>query len=541
MRSIFGNLTCVGLIFGRPASTPRRRAPSRCRPTLEQLERREVPALFTVTSLVDGDPGSLRDAILQSNATPGHNDIEFAVTGTHALSAQFGELRITNGDVTIKAPPGEPEILDAGRQGFRVLHINASGDVTTILIGLIITDGQVDGLNTGGGGIRVDQGNLTLIGVTVSNCSAPTGGGIFAEGRNMSLVGCTIQNNLIAGSFVVGGGGGAYFYGDTLTVTDCTFDGNSSSYGSAGGGLASSARNSNTIRASTFSNNVANTAGGGLSIDSGEIIDCRFVGNTGGSGGGLSAYMATVSGCTFSNNSAPAGRFGGGACLQLGRIVNGTFDHNSAAGSGGGLFANGIDIRGSTFSNNTALNGGGIFAGAFGVMSLTNCTLAGNVAARNGGGLYVNVLRVNLDYCTVAANQAGSGPSGGNGGGVFVTSDSRARAALHASIVALNTAADGVDVFGAALSYGYNLIGNGDGHVWSHSDLVGTTGKEIDPKLDPLCNYGGPTQTMRLRADSPAIAHGDPNDFPLTDQRGRARPAASVPCIGAFELYPDDL
>jgi hypothetical protein len=130
----------------------------------------------------------------------------------------------------------------------------------------------------------------------------------------------------------------------------------------------------------------------------------------------------------------------------------------------------------------------------------------------------------------------------GHGGGVFVSGGPLAHLLLHASIVALNAATEGADIFGAVTSNGYNLIGNGDGSSgWSAGDLVGTTGQEIDPLLDPLCDYGGPTQTMRLRAGSPAIASGDPNAFPLTDQRGRCRPAACVPCIGAFELYPDDL
>src|SRR5207302_1671196 len=47
-----------------------RRSPRRCvRPTVEALEDRCLLATFTVTNNSDAGPGSLRDAILSSNAT----------------------------------------------------------------------------------------------------------------------------------------------------------------------------------------------------------------------------------------------------------------------------------------------------------------------------------------------------------------------------------------------------------------------------------------------------------------------------------------
>src|SRR4051812_8541632 len=68
-----------------------RRAPSRVpaarpgfRPRLEALEGRLAPAVFTVTNVNDSGAGSLRQAILSSNATPGLDTINFNVPGAGA-------------------------------------------------------------------------------------------------------------------------------------------------------------------------------------------------------------------------------------------------------------------------------------------------------------------------------------------------------------------------------------------------------------------------------------------------------------------------
>src|SRR5262249_8362097 len=64
---------------------------SRSRPRLTPLERRDAPAVFTVSSTADSGEGSLRQAILDANAPPGADQIRVSLTGpsatVHLLSA----------------------------------------------------------------------------------------------------------------------------------------------------------------------------------------------------------------------------------------------------------------------------------------------------------------------------------------------------------------------------------------------------------------------------------------------------------------------
>jgi hypothetical protein len=85
------------------------------------------------------------------------------------------------------------------------------------------------------------------------------------------------------------------------------------------------------------------------------------------------------------------------------------------------------------------------------------------------------------------------------------------------------------------------LIGDGSGmSILTNlgGNLVGTSTTPIDPRLDPLQNNGGPTQTLALLADSPAIGHADSAKAPAADQRGipRLDETGEATDIGAFEF-----
>src|SRR5262249_21838325 len=140
----------------RPSHSPRRRF----RPLVEGLEGRWAPA--TVTSLADGGPGSLREAIA---LTPpgGTGDFQSGLTGTITLTA--GQLTLDK-DLTL-AGPGADVLTVSGNRASRVFEITPA--VTVALSGLRIANGT--GPSPGGGGIY-NAGVLTVTGSTLSSNSA---------------------------------------------------------------------------------------------------------------------------------------------------------------------------------------------------------------------------------------------------------------------------------------------------------------------------------------------------------------------------------
>ena len=157
-----------------------------------------------------------------------------------------------------------------------------------------------------------------------------------------------------------------------------------------------------------------------------------------------------------------------------------------------------LTVTDSTVSGNFAGSGGGL--GNFGsTVIFTNVTLSGNFATDDGGGIYAS-----------GATAVGN------------------------TIVAGNTAPVATDMSGAMSSQGHNLIGDGTGGSgYSPTDLVGSMTDPIDPLLAPLQNNGGPTPTMALSPDSPALNAGDPAQLGSPEQRGVVRSGGVN--IGAYQ------
>jgi len=197
-------------------------------------------------------------------------------------------------------------------------------------------------------------------------------------------------------------------------------------------------------------------------------------------------------------------------------------------------------------SNNSGEFGGGIYSFQA-TTTLTNSTVSGNTAGASGGGIYNISATLNLSSVTVTNNRLTNTSCTFCSGGIFNNGSSN----LNNTIVAGNTAANASSspdfTGGVSSTSSFNIIGNNQGTTGitggTRNNQVGTPASPIDPRLEPLADNGGPTQTHALLADSPAIDKG--SSFGLTtDQRGLTRPvdlanytnAADGADIGAFEV-----
>src|SRR5262249_33833408 len=159
----------------------------------------------------------------------------------------------------------------------------------------------------------------------------------------------------------------------------------------------------------------------------------------------------------------------------------------------------------------------------------TNSTLSGNSAGK-GGGIWTLAGMLTVTSSTLSGNSASVG------GGIATGSD-QTKVTARNTIIAGNVGDSSPDVLGFLNSQGHNLIGDGrGGEGFTDTDLVGTADQPIDPRLEPLGDYGGPTQTQRPLPGSPAVDAGDNTDAPDTDQRGLPRIVNSIIDIGAVEL-----
>ncbi|MGH7790042.1 MAG: choice-of-anchor Q domain-containing protein [Candidatus Binatia bacterium] len=309
-------------------------------------------------------------------------------------------------------------------------------------------------------------------------------------------------------------GGGIENYGD-LTLTDVVVSGNQTqsdnteSADAPGGGICNAA--TLQLRNCTITGNRAADVGGGLHNK-----------------GILSMMMTTVS-----QNTTGTDKGGGVSNFNKATIILSTIAGNTAVGAGGGIEnAGGMTLTHSTISGNTGENGGGIHN--VGDLHMTDATIALNTARKSGGAI-VNEQNGSLtgslkgNGLTIAANKAAD-----RGGVVTITP---ATLKLANSILAGNIpGACG----GVLLSAGYNLIQDKGCRI--AGSLTGVI-RDTDPKLGPLADNGGPTQTMALLAGSPAIHAGNPatpgsgkGACEQSDQRGIARPSGVACDVGAFEL-----
>ena len=325
------------------------------------------------------------------------------VTDYETVTLVGGELLIFNG-LTLTTLNDVELTIDAGETSrlFAITDPTSAGgvDVTLKNLSLINGDVAIDDRGGLGGAIYTTEG-LTLENVTITNVTAAShGGAIYSLSGGLTLTDVTIDN-----AESTNGDGGAInlqtdaFAATHLTVMNSTAGGSGGAIYITDGSTFSLTSNANGI--SEIHDNESGSYGGGIYFSGGNmtITDAYIYDNAAASdkdGGGLyvnSSGNITITTSTFGNNTAGTG--------------NG---NTAARGAGIFVYAGSLSMTNSTISGNTATkNGGGLYFDGT-TLELTYVTIANNYAGDgyHGGGVYMNNGSLTMTNTVIAQNYAGT-------------------------------------------------------------------------------------------------------------------------------------
>ena len=403
----------------------------------------------------------------------------------------------------------------------------------------------------GGGGVCNDTGALTMTNCVISkNATASfcSGGGILNRGGIVTITDCFIAGNSA-------GSGGGICNGGIFTITHCTISENT-----RGGGM------NNSYGTVTMNDSIitANTGSGIFDYNgTTTMTNCSVTKNTNGGistiGDATNDGPMTLVNCIISENTASS--TGGGITNWDGTVIliNCTVSRNSIISKSSSLEGGGITnydgtmiMKGCLVSDNKLSSSfpytvGGCYGGGIsnsGILSMVNCAVLRNSiyissAESNsyGGGIYNNDT-LTLVNCTVAGNTSSVSAldSKSCGGGVYTGAS--AKLTLNNTIVALNSAALGNDIYCEktrfSLCNAYNTLS-------SFSEWDTSVSNYIYDPAKPLF-ADAKNGDYSLAANSQAINRGnntyvvDLENKPIqTDLAGKARIANGVVDLGAYE------
>ena len=274
---------------------------------LMRLEERIVlDATFTVDNSNDAGAGSLRQAVLDANANPGHDNINFSQNVSGQTIALAGsDIDITDA-VSIDGSNANVTVSGNGNSG--VFNIDANNQRTD-LTGLTITDGS-------GAAVLVSNGGLYMNNCWLTNSNDPNNlqAGLTIEANGSA----TVENSVITGN---NGGYGGVLNKGNITIMNSTISGN---HGSKGGGITNFAGGTAGIYESLIVGNTLNgaLAGGAgiynigdLTVVNGTISGNSTLGNTPGAhiyGGIFNDGTALIANSTIADNDSDSDNNGVG-------------------------------------------------------------------------------------------------------------------------------------------------------------------------------------------------------------------------------------
>lgn len=446
------------------------------------------------------------------------------------------------------------QIRLTGNWASRLFEVQAGAELT--LVNLTLERGfhaqRAAGILNDGGVVRILGGALVqnrVVGIPGSstNDGGDASGGAILNRGQLYLADTRLEENLAVGGNgwtpepylapprppTAGGvaqGGALAHESGTVAMLRCTLARNEAR-GGRGGNQQPNSMDAQPGRAGQ---------GGAVHLESGRLylVDSTVAENRaeGGHGGD-----GTEADCYSLPKAGTGGEGRGGAIHSLGelRIKGTTLVRNEAEGGGGGKGPAPCIYTPHELPGNPGANGEGGALWVSNVLSLVNCTVVSNrsVAGLGGAG--------------GTPTMATARPGTAQGGGIWSS-----RGSPHVVHVTLagNQAEIGADLAGTNTAFRLaNCILAGEGSMarvagaWEDlganlssdprlAPQLLTTRSGLNPRLLSLADHGGPTWTLALASDSPALDVANRVFAPDFDQRGYPRPSGAGSDIGAFEV-----
>jgi parallel beta-helix repeat protein len=365
----------------------------RVRPSLEVLEDRLSPAVFSVTNTNDTGPGSLRQALISANTSAGADTIGFNIPGmgSHSI-VLLSTLPTATGPVNIDAT------TQPGFAGLPVILLDGSlagAGVNGLMLAAGAAGSSVRGLDIGeflGSGICIQAANCSVTGCFIGTNLA--GNSVLANhldgvtimpGSSGTHIGGTAAGdlNLISGNVRFGvyfqGGSGNFVQGNRIGTS---ISGTETLANGSGVGIAAAVGNLIGGALAADANLISGNIGAGVliagTIAASNLVQGNFI--------GLSAFhtVALPNGDGVFIGGGAHNNLIGGTTPGLANLISGN--------RGDGVNVEGPSTTANAVRGNTiGLNGAGNAAvgNAFGVALRNGAhanAVSGNIVSGNSGG-----------------------------------------------------------------------------------------------------------------------------------------------------------
>ena len=371
-------------------------------------------ATYTVTNTNDSGPGSLRQAILDANANPGADTIQFAVSGAGCDGGGVCTIQPQSALHSLTSPV----TIDGYTQSGAAANTSAAGAINAVL--KIVVSGVSDPNHNDDIGLEFAAGSdgSTVKGLVINTF----GTGIYDEVANTGVQGCFIGTDASGTAAVANGTDISAFGG--IGASALTVGGSQP----ADRNLISGSVSLDGVLGATIEGNLIGTDATGVAVFPGVRRGTISISSTGGTTL-ISGNVVAGSDAVGAINIGVGSPFAFPTILQgnfIGTDTTGTVDlGNRQIGIGVGTTDVTVGGTGPGEGNVIAFNGEGIYV----VPAAKRCTIRGNSIHSNSPldcnavygcwGIFLENLHPPLSYISPLPNDPGDADTGANEGQNF--------------------------------------------------------------------------------------------------------------------------